>query len=118
VSNTAGGVLTEGELLSAERTIEVAGVDFSALTECMKDLVAQYKSAGKHFQNSIVQQELNMEFAREANDAGEDALERVGMSQNQFEASVKAHANNANVGRALGTLQMKQQQDLMALQAS
>jgi hypothetical protein len=50
VSNTAGGVLTEGELLSAERTIEVAGVDFSALTECMKDLVAQYKSAGKHFQ--------------------------------------------------------------------
>ena len=114
-----GGVspLEEEELLTAERTIEVAGVYFTALTQCMKDLVAQYKSEGKDLKNGSVQQELNMEFARAANDAGEDALENVGVTQNQFEASVKSHSNDANVGRALGMLQMKQQQDLMALQA-
>jgi hypothetical protein len=114
----AGGTMAPEELLTAERTIEVAGVYFSALTECMKDLVGHYKSEGKDLRHPTVQQQLNMDFAREANDAGEDALEQIGVSQNQFEASVKSHADNANVGRALGMLQMKQQQDLMALQAS
>ena len=112
------GSAPEEETLEAERTIQVAGVYFSALTQCMKDLVEQYKSAGKDLKNAEIQQDLNLEFAKSANEAGEAALGRLGVTQNQFEASVKAHANDPNVGRALGLLQMQQQRDLMALQAS
>lgn len=105
-------------ILSPERTIEVADKYFSSLTEKMRSLVNEYKAAGKNLQDPAAQQELNMDFAKSANDTGEEALKQEGVTLPQFEASVKEHSNNPTVGRALAMLQMKQQQDLMAIGAS
>jgi hypothetical protein len=104
-------------ILSPERTIEVAAKYFDSLTDNMKVLVSKFKAQGKDLREPPVQQMLNMEFAQTANDAGEAALEAVGVTMEQFENSVKAHGDNPTVGRALGMLQMKQQQDLMSIGA-
>lgn len=108
---------TPTETLNPERTIEVAEKYFSALTNNMRSIVNQYKEQGKNLQDQNVQQQLNLDFAQTANDAGEKALLSEGVTMNQFEASIKSHSNNPTVGRALGMLQMKQQQDLMSIQA-
>lgn len=110
--------IKEETITDPDQTIQVAEVYFTALTECMKSLVEAYRNDGKDLQDPVVQQDLNLDFAKTANDAGEAALQSVGLTQNQFEASVKAHSNNASVARALGVLQMQQQQNLMALQSS
>jgi hypothetical protein len=101
--------------LSPEKTIEVAAHYFASLTDNMKVCVAKFKAEGKDLRDPQVQQMLNQEFAQTANDAGEAALEAVGVTMEQFESSVKEHGDNPTVGRALGMLQMKQQQDLMAI---
>jgi hypothetical protein len=101
--------------LSPEKTIEVAALYFASLTDNMKVCVAKFKAEGKDLRDPEVQQMLNQEFAQTANDAGEAALEKVGVTMEQFESSVKEHGDNPTVGRALGMLQMKQQQDLMAI---
>jgi len=103
------------EILPPDRLIEVAEKYFSALTECMREIVARYKTAGRSLQDPATQQALNMEFAEKANDAGEEALEREGISMSSFEASIKQHSGNPTVGRALGMMQMRQQQELMAI---
>jgi hypothetical protein len=105
------------ELLGPEETIEIADKYFSALTNAMRDLVARYQAEGANLQDPSVQQAMNMEFARNANDYGDAALREQGVSMMQFESSVKANSSNPNVGRALAQLQMKQQQELMALGA-
>jgi hypothetical protein len=102
-------------VLSPEKTIEVAAHYFASLTDNMKVCVAKFKAEGKDLRDPQVQQMLNQEFAQTANDAGEAALEAVGVTMEQFESSVKEHGDNPTVGRALGMLQMKQQQDLMAI---
>jgi hypothetical protein len=102
-------------ILSPEKTIEVAAHYFASLTDNMKVCVAKFKTEGKDLRDPPVQQMLNQEFAQTANDAGEAALEAVGVTMEQFESSVKEHGDNPTVGRALGMLQMKQQQDLMAI---
>jgi hypothetical protein len=106
------------EPLSAEKTIEAAEVYFNALTETMRTLVAQFKSDGKDLQSPAVQRELNAEFAKAANDAGEEALNDLegGVTQTQFEASVQEHGQNPEVGRALAMMQMKQQQEFASMQ--
>jgi hypothetical protein len=102
-------------ILSPEKTIEVAAQYFESLTENMKVLVAKFKEEGKDLREPPVQQLLNQRFAETANDAGEAALNAVGVTMEQFESSVKEHGDNPTVGRALGMLQMKQQQDLMSI---
>jgi hypothetical protein len=103
------------ETLSAERTIEMADKYFTALTDSMRTLVTRYKAEGRNLQDEMVQQALNMEFAQGASDAGESALTAEGVTLSQFESSVKMHSSNPVVGRSLAMLQMKQQQDLMAI---
>ena len=103
------------ELLSAERTIEAAEVYFNAMGDAMGDLVQTFKKEGKDFRNPSVAQELQMAFAGEANDKGEEALKGMGVSLSQFQKSIEANASNPMVGRSLGMLQMKQQQQLMAM---
>jgi hypothetical protein len=103
------------ETLSAERTIEMADKYFTALTDSMRTLVTRYKAEGRNLQDEMVQQALNMEFAQGASDAGESALAAEGVTLSQFESSVKVHSGNPVVGRSLAMLQMKQQQDLMAI---
>jgi len=104
-----------GELLSAEKTIEVAAKYFDSLTENMRVLVEKFKAEGKELREPAVQQQLNTDFAQTANDAGEAALEVLGVTMKQFETSVSNHADNPTVSRALGMLQVKQQKELMAL---
>jgi hypothetical protein len=99
-----------------EEIIEAAEIYFNALTDCMKQLVAEYQRNGKDLKNPMIQQELNMEFSMKISDVGEDALRHhMNMSLSQFEYHIKAHSGNPTVGQALGMLQIKQQQDLMSL---
>lgn len=107
--------LNAEDLLKPDHLIEVADKYFSALTECMRGIVDTYKSEGKNLQDPAVQQALNLEFAHNASDAGEAALEKEGITLNTFEASIKEHSGNPTVGRALGMLQMRQQQELMSI---
>ncbi len=103
------------ELLSAAMTIEAAEVYFDALTNAMGDLVQAFKKEGKDLRDPAVAQQLQMEFAGEANDKGEEALKGMGISLSQFQKSIEANASNPQVGRSLGMMQMKQQQQLMSL---
>jgi hypothetical protein len=103
------------ELLSAEKTIEAAEVYFDALTNAMGELVQSFKKEGKDLHDPSVAQQLQLEFAGAANDAGEEALKNMDISLSQFQKSIEANASNPQVGRSLGMLQMKQQQTLMAM---
>jgi cell fate (sporulation/competence/biofilm development) regulator YlbF (YheA/YmcA/DUF963 family) len=103
------------DVLSPERTVEVAEIYFEALTDNMRQLVNRYKAEGKNVNEPAVAQQLNMDFARTANDAGEASLAGEDVTLSQFESSVKAHSQNQAVARALAMLQHKQQRDLMAL---
>ena len=58
---------------------------------------------------------LQMEFAGSANEAGEEALEKEGITLDTFRAAIEKHSSSPAVGRTLTMLQMKQQQELMAL---
>lgn len=105
--------------LTATETIEAAEVYFDALTNAMKKLIAEYKESGKDLNVLAVQRELNIEFSAAAVEAGEAALEKqLGVSQNQFEASVSSHKDNVDVARALAMLQMRQQQAFANMQAA
>jgi hypothetical protein len=103
------------ELMAPERLIEVAEVYFDALSDAMRELVTRYKEEGKDMSSPVVAQRLTLEFSSVANDVGAEALEREGCTLQQFQKSIETHANKPEVGRALATLQMKQQQEFMSL---
>mmetsp|Transcript_10930 Transcript_10930/g.15322 ORF Transcript_10930/g.15322 Transcript_10930/m.15322 type:complete len:289 (+) Transcript_10930:64-930(+) len=114
-NGAAEGGATE-ELLSEEKLIEAAELYFGSLTKHMSEIVHQFNAQGKNIHDRPVAQELHMKFASGANDAGEEALkEHCGISLKTFQASIESHAQKPNVARALTMLQMKQQQDLMAM---
>ena len=56
-----------------------------------------------------------VEFASNANEAGEAALEKEGITLETFRAAIEKYSSSPEVGRTLTMLQMKQQQELMAL---
>ena len=91
------------------------GQSAAGITEAMRTLVREYREAGKDLQEPAVQNALNLDFAQRANGAGESALEAVGVTMPQFEASVKAHSQNETVARAMAMLQMRQQQELQGM---
>lgn len=103
------------ELLTKSKLIEAAQVYFDALTKAMASIVESFKEKGLNLYDPMVAQQLQMQFAAVANDAGEKALGNIGITQDVFRSSIEKHANDPEVGRALGMLQMKQQQELMAL---
>lgn len=103
------------DLLPPERLIPVAEKYFGALTDSMRGSVETFQAQGKNLKDPSVQQELHLEFSKNVNDAGDAALEAEGVSSRQFEASIKAHASNPQVGQALAMLQMQQQRQLMAM---
>ena len=105
----------EAEPLSPERTIEAGEKYFAGITEAMRSLVREYRQDGKDLQQPAVQNALNIDFAQRANNAGEAALEDMGVTMAQFEASVKAHSQNETVGRAMAMMQMRQQQELSGM---
>ena len=103
------------EPLDPDATIQAATVYFQALTTCMRRLISEYEVSGKDLRNDAVQQQLNIEFSHQANDAGDVALQALGYSQQQFETSVTAHQSNPAVARALTMLSMQQQQDFATM---
>lgn len=103
------------EILSAQKTIEVAEIYFDSLTNAMGELVDVFKKEGKNLRDPAVAQQLQMEFSGVANDKGEEALKELGVTQAQFQKSIEANAPNPQVGRSLAMLQMKQQQALIAM---
>jgi hypothetical protein len=103
------------EILTTAVTIQCAVAYFAALTDAMKTLFAKYKTEGKDMKNQAVLQELNIEFAHMTDDVGEETLASLGATVKQFEASVKAHTDDPEVGRALAELQMQQQRDFANL---
>lgn len=103
------------DLLSPEAVIQAAEVYFGSMTETMRVLIQRYKEEGKDLNSPEVAQQLNMEFSSAANEAGDMALGQKGFTLNQFQKSVEAHAGVPQVGRALQMLQMKNQQEMMAM---
>lgn len=103
------------EDVSKDQLLRAAGVYFDALTSTMGEIVVKFKMEGRDLMDPNVAQQLQMEFAGVANDAGEKALERIGISMDSFKAAIEKHSSDPEVGRSLAMLQMKQQQELMAL---
>jgi hypothetical protein len=114
---TPGQSIDQPELLSADETILAAQVYYTALTQAIKDVVAQFKNDNRKsdLSSPAVQQELNMAIGTVGSKVAEDALLAMHVSQVQFEASVKAHQDNEQVARALTMLSMKQQQELQSI---
>jgi hypothetical protein len=112
-----GKELVMSEPLGPDETIVAATAYFKALTDCMRRLIQEYEVQGKDLQSPAVQQQLNLDFGTQANEAGEAALEQLGYNQAQFEASVAAHKDNNDVARSLTMLSMQQQQDFATMRA-
>mmetsp|Transcript_52235 Transcript_52235/g.62916 ORF Transcript_52235/g.62916 Transcript_52235/m.62916 type:complete len:294 (+) Transcript_52235:119-1000(+) len=116
VSRAAGEA--EDAILSKDKLQHIAKIYFSALTETMRAIVGKLKEQGLNLNDPSVAQQLQMQFAMVANDAGEEALKRQGVSQKSFRDSIQAHSNDPEVGRTLAVLQMQQQQELVAMGVS
>ena len=101
--------------VSEEKLLRAAEIYFDALTAAMSAIVKRLKDEGKDLRNPSVAQQLQMEFAGSANEAGEAALEKEGITLDTFRAAIEKHSSSPAVGRTLTMLQMKQQQELMAL---
>jgi len=106
---------TPVETLTKEKLLEAAEVYFDALTKAMCTVVEKFKEKGSNLHDRAVVQQIQMQFASAANDAGEKALENIGITQDTFKKSVEKHASDPEVGRKLATLQMKQQKELIAM---
>ena len=103
------------EPLAAPETVQAAETYFAGITEAMRSLVQEYRAAGKDLQQAATANALHLDFAQRANPAGEAALETLGISMAKFEASVKAHAKNESVVKAMAMMQMRQQQELSSM---
>ena len=101
--------------ISEEKLLRAAEIYFDALTGAMAAIVKRLKDEGKDLRNPSVAQQLQMEFAGSANETGEEALEKEGITLDTFRAAIEKHSSSPAVGRTLTMLQMKQQQELMAL---
>ena len=112
-----GALQVQEDVLGPAETIEAAKCYYDAMTEAIKTVVTDFKSAGKDMKDPSVQQQLNLEIAQATAPAAEAGLKKLGVSQNQFEASVKANASSPQVAQALGVLQMEQQRELQGIGA-
>jgi len=81
----------------------------------MESVVKEFKNDNEDLGDKSTSQKLHMKFASVANDVGEAALEKMGVSLNGFQEAIKAYGQDPQVGQTLAMLQMKQQQDFMAL---
>ena len=101
--------------ITKEELITAAQIYFDALTTTMGNIVAEAKTAGKNLNDAAVAQSIQMEFAEKVNDAGEEALKGLGLSTDDFKAAIEKYSSDPQVGRHLQMLQIKQQQELMAM---
>mmetsp|Transcript_19846 Transcript_19846/g.30040 ORF Transcript_19846/g.30040 Transcript_19846/m.30040 type:complete len:289 (-) Transcript_19846:213-1079(-) len=98
--------------LSKEKLMDCADKYFDALTSSMVGIVKKYQDQGKNLREVDVAQAVQMEFASVANTAGEAALEKEGVTQDEFKAAIEKNQSDPEVGRHLAMLQMKQQRDM------
>mmetsp|Transcript_46908 Transcript_46908/g.69390 ORF Transcript_46908/g.69390 Transcript_46908/m.69390 type:complete len:283 (+) Transcript_46908:59-907(+) len=118
VVSSAGGkksVSASTEELTQGKLLEAAGVYFDAITNKMKEIVEEFKSKGMNLSDPAIAQKFHIESASKSNEAGEKALEKLGITVDQFRSSIEKLSSNPEVGRTLAMLQMKQQQELMAM---
>ncbi|KAI2510211.1 hypothetical protein MHU86_4243 [Fragilaria crotonensis] len=105
----------EAQVLDAQKTIAAATVYFAALSNVMKQISAEFQAEGKNLQDPTVAMAFQQQFATLANDAGDEALETMGLTMKDFQASVEANSQDPQVARSLTMLQMQQQKDLMEI---
>ncbi len=101
--------------ISKEKLLEAAKIYFDSLTNTMGAIVAEAKAEGKDLRSPAVAQEMQIKFAEQVTEAGEEALKGEGLSMDDFKAAVEKYAADPQVGRTLQMLQLKQQQELMAM---
>lgn len=101
--------------MTKELTLEAAAAYFDALTSTMGYIVQRFKEENRDFRDPMVVQQLQLQFAAVANDAGEEALTKIGVNIISFREGIEKHQNDPAVGRALAMLQMKQQQDFIEM---
>jgi hypothetical protein len=112
---SSSALVADVQDIPQDKLIEAAAVYFDALTASMGAIVKQFKAEGKDLKDPSVAQQLQMEFASVANDSGEKALDEMGITMDSFKSNIDKHSSDPQVGRSLAMLQMKQQQELMAL---
>jgi hypothetical protein len=101
--------------VTKEQLIQAAKVYFDALTSTMATIVDKFKAEGKDMRTPAVAQEMQLQFAEKVNEAGEEALKDEGLTLDSFKAAIEKYSSDPEVGRTLQMLQMKQQQELMAM---
>lgn len=94
--------------MSKADTMESATVYFEALTSVVRVVAQKFEREGMSMTNPAVAQKFQMEFAACANDAGEDALKKKGVTLDCFKASIEKHQEDPDVGRLLDHLKNKQ----------
>lgn len=111
----SGAVAVVVKDISKEKLLEAAEVYFDALTSAMVDIVKKLKADGKDLNDPMVAQQFHMKFAEDANQAGEKALDKEGVTIDTFKAAVDKYSSDMEVQRALAMMQIKQQNQLAAL---
>lgn len=94
--------------MSKAETMESATVYFEALTNVARVVGQKFEKEGMSMTNPAVAQKFQMEFAACANDAGEDALKKKGVTLDSFKASIEKHQEDPDVGMLLEHLKNKQ----------
>ena len=110
-----GKATAKHEILESDTLIALAEKFFEAQTESMRHVIADYKDKNRNLRDPSIQQQMNFDFTRRASDVGETVLAKEGVTESQFQASIKAHSGDAAVARALAMMQLKQQQELGSL---
>jgi len=106
---------SKGATMTQDKLLIAASKYFDALTEAMREIVDRFKAQGSNLNDISVAQQIHMQFAAVANDAGEEALAKLDMTLDNFRAAIEKYSGNPEVGRTLTMLQMKQQQELMKM---
>lgn len=100
--------------LSPEELVKAATLFFETITEKMLEMAQAYKEEGKDLSNPQFAQQYHMEAASDANEVAEAKLKESGVTMSEFRSAIDKHSRIPSIGQAIGMLQMKQQQELMA----
>jgi len=110
-----GSCVDSVQTISKEKLLIAATTYFDALTSAMSSVVEELKKQGLNLNEKGVIEKLNMEFASKANNVGEEALDKIGVTIDGFESSIRRYSQDREVCQKLAMLQMKQQQEFMAM---
>lgn len=106
---------SKGATVTQDKLLQAASKYFDALTEAMREIVEKFKAQGSSLNDMSVAQQIHMQFAAVANDVGEDALSKLDMTLDDFRSTIEKYSSSPDVARNLAMLQMKQQQELLAM---